>query len=384
MPLPHNSREMGIDETHPAYKTPELTPAFRLKDTFLWNLHEALATPDMFAKVLVDELDLPSERKVACVQMIAGQIRSQLEEWSAAALHPLFNPTAPVPEAAKKPAVVGRVEALTQQASREASQASTPAPAIGGATPLPNGHTNGVNGDAATPKSILPEPTAESMSATAVAIPSKDDENNPDDSYRVLLDLRINLGSRLYSDKFEWSLLHPPGFAEAFSKQTCADLGLSAEWVSAMSVAIYEAVLRAKKDSLENGLPAIMMEGGLDSDALLEEGYGWRYDPETLGRDWAPVVEVLSKEEIENREKERERNMRRTRREQNRYVGAPVQAVAQQSTFFADPAVDADGTPMGRGERSKKKRRFRSLSPLNRDTPDVQGAYGGNTSLTDQ
>jgi chromatin structure-remodeling complex subunit SFH1 len=96
--------------------------------------------------------------------------------------------------------------------------------------------------------------------------------------------------------------------------------------------------------------------------------------------DWAPVIETLSKEEIENREKERERNMRRMRRETNRYVALPPAALAQTSSFYADPAQDE---PMGRGERSKKKRRFRSLSPLNRDTPEATGVYGGGTSLNE-
>ena len=39
---------------------------------------------------------------------------------------------------------------------------------------------------------------------------------------------------------------------------------------------------------------------------------------------------------------------------------------------------------MGRGARSKKKRRFRSLSPNGRDTPDGQAGYGGGAALTDE
>jgi len=388
MPLPHNARELGIDDSHPAYKQPEVTPAFRLKDTFLWNLHEALATPDMFAKTLVDELDLPAERKVATVMQISSQIRQQLEDYSQAALHPLFNPTTPPPPRPKV-AANPQVSALTH-GSRDQSGASTPAPATGGATPLPNGtttngFTHGAHADSPRPdgapltQQAPPPPTTEDVSATAVAVASENDVHNPDDTYRCIVELRINLMNKLYSDKFEWSLLHPPGFAEQFARQTCADLGLNAEWVSAMAHAIYEAVYRLRKDSLENGLPGAW---DLDTDAAEGVEAGWRYEPERLAMDWAPIIETLSKEEIENREKERERNMRRMRRETNRYVAIPPQAVAQTSTFFADPAMDE---PMGRGERSKKKRRFRSLSPLGRDTPDTGGggAYGGGTSLTE-
>src|ERR1700761_5452517 len=63
LPTPNNVRDYGIDESLPAYRYPEITPQYRLKDMFLWNLHEALITPDQFAKTLVDELDFPSDKK---------------------------------------------------------------------------------------------------------------------------------------------------------------------------------------------------------------------------------------------------------------------------------------------------------------------------------
>ncbi|KAB8748962.1 hypothetical protein FH972_026513 [Carpinus fangiana] len=94
LPVPqNNARDFGIDETLPAYTRPEPTPAYRLKDSFLWNLHEALMTPDQFAKTLVDELDLPPERKFAFILDIAKQIREQLEQYAGIALHPLFQPS---------------------------------------------------------------------------------------------------------------------------------------------------------------------------------------------------------------------------------------------------------------------------------------------------
>jgi chromatin structure-remodeling complex subunit SFH1 len=93
LPTPSNARDFGINEGLPAYKQPDVTPAYRLKDTFLWNLHEALMTPDQFAKQFVDELDLPTDRKPQIIYNIAGQIRQQLEEYAGVALHPLFHST---------------------------------------------------------------------------------------------------------------------------------------------------------------------------------------------------------------------------------------------------------------------------------------------------
>ncbi|KAF2189782.1 SNF5-domain-containing protein [Zopfia rhizophila CBS 207.26] len=357
LPTPANAREFGIDESLPAYKHPEMTPAYRLKDAFLWNLHEALTTPDQFAKVFVDELDFPADRKAALIPSIASQIRQQLEEYAGVALHPLFHSTTtPAPNASAAKAV---------QLAPSRDGTSTPAPATNGvSTPVVNGTARGEGSQ--TPANI-----PNGITATATALPSED-LHNPDDTYRCIIILNINLLNRLYSDKFEWSLLHPPGFAEMFSRVTCADLGLAGEWVPAMTHAIYEAVLRLKKEACENG--GLVGDGEIDNDAVDPVGAGWRYDQEHLCDEWEPKVEILSKEEIEKREGDRERQIRRLRRETARFSSTANMVGTPQNDFFANPEQQEN---MGRGERSKKKRRFRSLSPVGRETPDTGSGYGG-------
>jgi chromatin structure-remodeling complex subunit SFH1 len=203
--------------------------------------------------------------------------------------------------------------------------------------------------------------------------------------YRCIVTLNVNLLNRLYTDKFEWSLLHTPGSAESFAKQTCADLGLSGEWIPAMTHAIYEAVLRLKKEACESGgLAGAGYGGDIENFALPGQEAGWRYDDEGLGDEWAPSIDMLSKEDIQKREDDRERQIRRQRRETARFSStANVSANAPTpgptpGGYFDVP--DAD-TPMGRGERSKKKKRFRSLSPLGRaGTPGGQSdslGFGG-------
>ncbi|KAF1956174.1 SNF5-domain-containing protein [Byssothecium circinans] len=356
LPTPSNAREFGIDESLPAYRQPDITPAYRLKDSFLWNLHEALTTPDQFAKVFVDELDMPADRKPHLIQNIASQIRTQLEEYAGVALHPLFH-------SATSPTLEGTT------AARVPSQTGASTPAVvatnGVSTPIANGvtQTNGTATPAAIPNGI---------SATATALPSEE-LHNPDDTYRCTVTLNINLMNRLYSDKFEWSLLHPPGFAEMFAKVTCADLGLAGEWVTAITHAIYEAVLRLKKEACENG--GLVGDGEIDNDAVhSDRGAGWRYDQEHLCDEWEPKIEILSKEEIEKREGDRERQIRRLRRDTARFSSTANMTGSSQNDFFANPEQAEN---MGRGERSKKKRRFRSLSPVGRDTPESGTGYGG-------
>jgi chromatin structure-remodeling complex subunit SFH1 len=363
LPLPADAAQFGINPAHPAYKIPEATPPYRLKDVFLWNLHETLITPDAFALVLVNELDLPNPAHYAL--QISGQIRQQLEEYAGVALHPLFHSSGTGPAEA----VVPRL--LSANISRDQSQ--TP-----GIPSTPGG--NGTNLFAQRSGNESPAKPIDSITAEAVPIPSEPgDINNPDDTYRCIVNLNINLLNKLYTDKFEWSLLHPPGFAEDFARQTCADLGLAGEWVPTMAHAIYEAVLRLKKDACENGgLVGAFGTGEIDNLAIEGQEAGWRYEPEQLAEEWEPKVEIMSKEDIERREIDRERQIRRLRRETARFSSTANMAggVPTPGALFDQPDPD---TPMGRGERSKKKRRFRSLSPQGRGgTPG--GTMSDNTS----
>ncbi|KAL8705294.1 MAG: hypothetical protein Q9201_001581 [Fulgogasparrea decipioides] len=374
LPLPTDS---SVDPHQARYRAPEPTPAYRLKDIFLWNLHETLITPEQFAIILVQDLDLPNAAALAL--QVSNQIRQQLEEYAGVALHPLFHSTS------STIANGNTTKAVQNGNSRDQSGAGTPATNGNSRNPEPNG---------ATLASVDP---STNVSVTATRQPVSN-ELNPDDTYRCIITLNINLQNKLFTDKFEWSLLHPPGMAERFAKRTCAELGLTGEWVPAVTHAIYEAVLRLKKEACESGgLVGTYGGFGIDNDALDGQEAGWRYDPEHMADEWEPKVERLSKEEIEKREGDRERQIRRLRRETARFSstthmerGMPMgmmqqQQSQQQGGGYFDQPVDSAETPMGRGERSKKKRRFRSLSPQGRGgtpggrgTPDQGAGYGGS------
>ncbi|GAP82790.1 putative snf5 smarcb1 ini1 [Rosellinia necatrix] len=375
LPMPRGLIQPPPNVDPAIYKTGDLTVPYKLRDIFLWNLHETVITTDQFALGLVQDLDLPNQNAIA--SEISKQIRTQLEEYAGVALHPLFH-------SGDKTPANGTVAQPPQLTYRDTS--ATPA------TPLPQssrGPDTPVRLAFDTPSKVVPAQSQE-VTASATPISADSDDYNPDDTYRCIVTLNINLSSEVYTDKFEWSLLHPPGTAEAFAKVTCADLGLSGEWVPALTHAIYEAVLRLKKEACEaGGLVAGWgaMGSELPNDAAHGADAGWRYDPEQLADGWEPNIETLSKEEIEKREVDRERQIRRLRRETARFssnagmIGGMPFAVG----------VEADEERMGRGERSKKKRRFRSLSPLGRSgtpgargTPDVGYGGGGVGSLTDQ
>ncbi|KAK4235047.1 hypothetical protein C8A03DRAFT_18151 [Achaetomium macrosporum] len=384
-----------VDPTHPFYKPQETTVPYRLRDTFLWNLHESLITTDQFATQLVQDLDLPN--RASTIAEISKQIRTQLEEYAGVALHPLFHSHSNRANAPEPSKANGGLESATPgpNTAPSLSRADTPMgsnniPPTPSKTPAPG-----------TPAVVQ---TAQGeVTAAATPIPMEPDDFSPDDTYRCIINLNITLSSQVYTDKFEWSLLHPPGTAEIFAKQTCADLGLHGEWIPAMTHAIYEAVLKLKKEACESGglvagwgnPSAATLGGGAEfpNDAAVTaggEGAGWRYDPEHLADDWEPKLETLSKEEIEKREGDRERQIRRLRRETARFSSNTGMAGGVPIGFGFSGLIEQEEERMGRGERSKKKKRFRSLSPLGRagtpggrGTPAAGEGYGGGGTLTE-
>lgn len=323
--------------------------------------------------ILANELDLPNP--IVFADEISNQIRTQLEEYAGVALHPLFHTV--------NAGLSGETTVVAAQPPRSRDLSQTPAAP---STPV----AIGISGTRVSGHRPIVQEDEGGVSATAVTLPAESyDINNPDDTYRCIITLNINLLNKLYTDKFEWSLLHPPGAAEAFAKQTCADIGLPGEWIPAMAHAIYEAVLRLKKDACESG--GLVGGGGyggeIDNAAANGHEAGWRYDPEHLADEWEPKIEMLSKEEIEKREGDRERQIRRLRRETARFSSTTNMA-AGAPLGYADP-LDTSETPMGRGERSKRKRRFRSLSPLGRGstpagTSESAGYGGGGGLLSDR
>ena len=396
-PLTRSATEFGFHTGMVPFQKPEPSPAYKIRDIFLWNLHESLLTPDDFAKTLARELDLPNA--LGLTMSISSQIRTQLEEYAGIALHPLFH------HHSKPPAQTGA--SVAPHLTNGHSDAPGPGPHLAALLSRPSSVTPGAASPIADSTSPLPDDTNVVARATPIPGESSSDlvmqdqpsENfdpflNPDDTYRCLIHLTISMSSRLYADKFEWSLLHPPGFAEVFARQTCADLGLNGEWVLAITHAIYEAVLKLKKETFE---PNTVIsggggwgQGGVDNQAVRsEEGAGWRYDAEDFGVEWEPKVEKLSKDEIEKREEKRERQLRRVRRETAKFSttsgmtpSTREQEAQTRASYFDHPVGmvggDSETPNMGRGERSKKKRRFRSLSPVAKALGTPADAANGN------
>ncbi|CCL98490.1 uncharacterized protein FIBRA_00488 [Fibroporia radiculosa] len=246
------------------------TDTHRVRDCFVWNLHEDLIKPEVFARTFCADLDLPTH---PWVDTIAAQIRAQLEDHEGVASMDF-----------------------------------------------------GANPDA-----------EESMA-----------EGEEVSECRVVLSIDVQIASYHLSDHIEWDLLSPLT-PEMFATTLCAELGLSGEAIPLVAHAVHEELVKHKRDAVEWGVI-----GGDTRDAgdelagerprdksgnsLMKDktglGLGWGRAPKdgrgpkplrSVWRDWAEAeefrtrFEVLTAEEVERRETERERASRRLRRETSKF-----------------------------------------------------------------
>lgn len=137
-----------------------------------------------------------------------------------------------------------------------------------------------------------------------------------DKEYHLIIDLTVSLNKQLYEDRIEWDLKQTDVTPEDFAEILVADLGLPLEFKPAIAHSLHESVLSLKKEIVEgeyNERLKIQQTSGL----CFERGL--RISTEISqhnGNDhWEPIVEVLTQEEIERREGEKERNIRRLKRE---------------------------------------------------------------------
>ncbi|ODQ49737.1 SNF5-domain-containing protein [Saitoella complicata NRRL Y-17804] len=164
----------------------------------------------------------------------------------------------------------------------------------------------------------------------------------PEADLRAIVDISLHLSRHLFTDKFEWDLTGD-GDVYGWTKRICEDLGVTGEWVGAICHAVHEQLLQLKKTACEGGLPA-----EVDNDAPYGAEAGVRVDQDGLGALWAPKVEVLSREEVEKRDGDRDRVVRRNRREAARFGSGAPPPVQSERRRGARERTQRSPSPTGR------------------------------------
>lgn len=285
------------------------TETHRIRDCFVWNLHEDLIKPETFARTFCADLDLPAGQ---WAETVANQIRAQLEEHEG----------------------VAGVDLGTHDPSLDAN----------------------VDVDMGTDAADTNVDANANVDGAALGWWDAQPE------CRVVLQIDVQIATHHLLDHIEWDLLSPLT-PEAFAQTLCAELGLGGEAVPLVAHAVHEELVKHKRDAIEWGViggeaareeyavgsPAGGAGAGAGAGAerqgrdksglgLVKDktglGFGWGRTPKeargpkalkSVWRDWAEAeefrtkFEVLTAEEVERRDIERERASRRLRRETSKF-----------------------------------------------------------------
>lgn len=138
----------------------------------------------------------------------------------------------------------------------------------------------------------------------------------PGEPYVVVIELTVNLNKQLYQDKLEWDINQNDITPEMYASIVVADLGLLREFEPNIAQALTEQLLKVKKEVADGTHNQTLnqlqqMRGVVHKDGLRI------IPPEAMAEfdAWEPRVESLTQAQIERRELEKGRNLRRLKRE---------------------------------------------------------------------
>ncbi|WFD34942.1 SWI/SNF chromatin-remodeling complex subunit [Malassezia cuniculi] len=296
---------------------------YKLRDTFVWNAAEDDKALEVFATTLCDDFGLPPS---VFVELIRDSVHSQVAEYVSE--HALF------PRGHDSGRGHLAVDSLKEWESIREE-------ALGGATaPLPPHAAD-----------LHVQSTTNTITTTTTQDDDQDSEpeadlDEPAVDLRILIKLDILVGGMSLVDQFEWDLLSSPEAADAFAAAFTADLGLAGEFTTAVSHSIREQVSTHIRSLFLLGYP-------LNGFELLDEEIRSAFLPHVESEHvmrtpgeitaFTPRLQQLSSIDVARLERERERDMRRKRRQTKgrRVVGLPDRE--PQRTFRTPPIWGLQG-----------------------------------------
>ena len=286
---------------------------YKLRDTFTWNAAEDQKTLDAFANTLCDDFGLPHG---VFIELIRDAVHSQVAEFvSAQALFPCVHDSG-------RGHLAGEELTKWHEVRTEAL------------------HSAQVTSGALVPTGDMEEPDMD---------PEVDPDADPDEpnvDLRIVIKLDICAGGLHLVDQFEWDVLAGPDAAESFATAFATDLGLAGEFTTAIAHSIREQVSTHVRSLFLLGYP-------LNAFEMLDEEFRSAFlphvEPENVTRRprdivaFTPRLQQLASTDVIRLERERERDMRRKRRQtkSRRVIGLPDRE--PQSTFRTPPVWGLQG-----------------------------------------
>ncbi|GAA6035174.1 hypothetical protein JCM8097_006403 [Rhodosporidiobolus ruineniae] len=263
---------------------------YKLRDTFTWNLKETTITPRMFAQHLLADLRFPQE---PFLKHLVASIEKQIAD-----AQPSSSYSAHVDVAAVEG---GREESRRWFEERARKRRRLGKEKEEGEYGVTDGELMG-EGEGAVALGEVPVPLGAS------------------DELRVLIKLDITLDTVQLVDKFEWDLGNPDNSPEEFAETFATELGLTGEFATAIAHAIREQL-----DIYTRSLFLLNYSKShhITDDDLRREFLPSLLDPSAstgvfrtdFADDFTPLLNQLTREDVDRNEKEHDRDSRRKRRQ---------------------------------------------------------------------
>ncbi|KAI0317974.1 hypothetical protein OF83DRAFT_1163659 [Amylostereum chailletii] len=261
----------------------------RMRDTFVWNLNDAVVTPEIFAQSIVDDYALTP----SYVNVIAKAIQDQLSDYKAHSMDDVHQePMQGKLEGEEKQWWEGWRKRLWVDGSRRRKRRRL-----------------AVESDAETDVSMMP------FGVNDVEV---NDDDAPEEM-RILIKLDITVGSMKLDDQFEWDMENPGASPEQFAEIYARDLGLGGEFKTAIAHCIREQVQTYQKSLFLVGHPS---DGTMVQDDDLRMSFLPSLSSAARSMDqvqsFTPILNYLSDSELERNEKEREKELARRKKRNTR------------------------------------------------------------------
>lgn len=209
------------------------TETHRIRDAFTWNINERLLTPAQYARVFLQDLDLPLEPYAS---QIEAAINQQIDEWAALAELDIQPARGGIWACRDVDASRGEKFRADIEDDRERAKDA-------------RGWDWGIRREFKRALKKRKRGGDEDSSAASLEGASGEWE----DDLRVVVDYEAQILQHTLRDRLEWDLSSPLT-PEALAAQTCKDIGLSGEALPAISAAIRESLLNHRRGALEQGI----------------------------------------------------------------------------------------------------------------------------------
>ncbi|TKY86895.1 hypothetical protein EX895_004183 [Sporisorium graminicola] len=228
------ARQAGRNEILVPIKIDLEAEQYRIKDSFTWNMNERLISPHHFAKLLLEDLDIPVEPYAT---QITNMINQQIEDATGVA------------DIEMEPAA-GGVWASARLGGKE------------GELSLPPAERDQYDAGEEATKEGRPwdwglERTDEEQRRWRKRMASRLEAGQGlgdfEDDLRVIVDYEVQILRHLLRDRLEWDLCSPLT-PESFARKLCDDLGLSGEAQVLIANSVREQLINHKRAALELGL----------------------------------------------------------------------------------------------------------------------------------